>query len=97
MGIIVFVLLSPVLLPLIILAITVLFNADKWTGEKKEYHEVLEEYYDDYSNYEPRAAYGDRNYFTEDSASNYDSYYAQVADDAMMGERDAIDEIRGEF
>lgn len=97
MGIIVFVLLSPVLLPLIILAITVLFNADKWTGEKQEYQEVLEEYYDHYSNYEPRAAHGDRNYFTEDSASNYDNYYVQVADDAMMGDRDAIDEMRGEF
>ena len=42
MGIIVFILLSPVLLPLIILAVIVLFNADKWTGEKKEYHEYLD-------------------------------------------------------
>ena len=97
MGIIVFVLLSPVLLPLIILAVTVLFNADKWTGEKQEYHEYLEEYYDDYSNYEPRAAKDDRDYFAGDSASSYDNYYSQVADDAMMGDRDAIDEMRGEF
>ena len=97
MGFFVFILLSPVLLPLIILAFTVLFNADKWTGEKQEYQDALEEYYDDYSNYEPRAAKGDRDYFTDDPASNYDNYYAQVADDAMMGDRDAIDEMRGEF
>lgn len=54
MGIIVFALLTPVLLPLIILAVVMLFNTDKWTGEKKEYHDALEDYYSDYSNYGPR-------------------------------------------
>lgn len=77
MGIIVFFLLSPVLLPLIILGITVLFNADKWSGEKQEYQEYLEDNYDDYSNYE--------------------NYYLQVADNAMAGDRDAMDELHSEF
>lgn len=55
MGIIVFILFSPILLPLIILAVTVLFNADKWTGEKQEYQEALEEYYNDALSFEPDA------------------------------------------
>lgn len=28
---------------------------------------------------------------------DYNSYYAQVADDAMMGDCDAMDEMYGEF
>ena len=52
---------------------------------------------DDYSDSETRAARGERDYFTDDPADDYNSYYAQVADDAMMGDRDAIDEMRGEF
>ena len=44
--------------------------------------------------YETRAAMGERNYFTDDSARNYDSYYAQVADDAMMGDESAMEEMR---
>ena len=55
MGIIVFIIFLPVLLPLIILAAIVLFNADKWTGEKKEYHDALEEYYNDVLSFEPDA------------------------------------------
>lgn len=37
---------------------------------------------------------GERNYFTDDSARDYDSYYAQVADDAMMGDESAMEEMR---
>ena len=97
MGIVVFILLSPILLPLIILGGSILLNEDKWTGEKNEYNKALKEYYDDYSNCESRAGHGERNYFTDDPASNYDNYYAQVADDAIMGDSDAIEEMRGEF
>ena len=57
----------------------------------------FDEEYDDYSDSETRAARGERDYFTDDPADNYNSYYAQVADDAMMGDRDAMDEMRGEF
>ena len=35
--------------------------------------------------------------FSDDPSDDYNSYYAQVADDAMMGDRDAMDEMRGEF
>ena len=35
----------------------------------------------------------ERDYFSDD----YNSYYAQVADDAMMGDQDAMDEMYGEF
>ena len=55
-----------------------------------------EDFYD-YSDYETSAARGDRDYFSDDPARDYDSYYAQVADDTMMGDQDAIDEMRGEF
>lgn len=56
-------------------------------------------YYDEdaYEDYEIRAARGERDYFSEDTARDYDSYYAQVADAAEMGDQDAIEEMRGEF
>ncbi len=57
----------------------------------------FDEEYDDYFDSETRAARGERDYFTDDPADNYNSYYAQVADDAMMGDREAMDEMRGEF
>lgn len=52
---------------------------------------------DDYEDYETSAARGDRDCFSDDLARDYDSYYAQVADAADMGDQDAIDEMRGEF
>ncbi len=52
---------------------------------------------DAYEYFEIRAARGERDYFSEDSARDYDSYYAQVADAAEMGDQDAIEEMRGEF
>ena len=39
----------------------------------------------------------ERDYFSDDSSDDYNFYYAQVADDAMMGDRDAMDEMHGEF
>ncbi|SFI85546.1 hypothetical protein SAMN04487775_10759 [Treponema bryantii] len=53
--------------------------------------------YDDYYDSETRAARGERDYFSDDPSDDYNSYYAQVADDAMMGDRDAMDEMYGEF
>ena len=53
-----------------------------------------EDYYEDY---ETSAARGEREYFSDDPARDYNSYYAQVADAADMGDQDAIDEMRGEF
>ena len=47
--------------------------------------------------YEIRAARGDREYFSDDPAQDYNSYYAQVADAADMGDQVAIDEMYGEF
>lgn len=52
---------------------------------------------DEYEDYETRAAMGERDYFTDDPARDYDSYYAQIADDAMMGDEMAMEEMRGEF
>lgn len=56
-----------------------------------------DEYEDEYEEYETRAAMGERNYFTDDSVQDYNSYYAQVADDAMMGDESAMEEMRSEF
>lgn len=39
----------------------------------------------------------ERDYISDDPSDDYNSYYAQVADDAMMGDRDAMDEMYGEF
>ena len=52
---------------------------------------------DDFEDYETMAAMGKRDFFTDDPARNYDSYYAQIADDAMMGDESAMEEMRGEF
>ena len=52
---------------------------------------------DEYENFETGAAMGVRDYFTDDSVRDYNSYYAQVADDAMMGDESAMEELRGEF
>ena len=54
-------------------------------------------YDDDFEDYETRAAMGERDYFTDDLARDYDSYYAQVSDAADMGDQDAIDEMYEEF
>ena len=53
--------------------------------------------FDEYSDSETRAARGERDYFSDDPSDDYNSYYAQVADDAMMGDREAMDEMYGEF
>lgn len=45
----------------------------------------------------PSASRGEREYFSDDLARDYNSYYAQVADAADMGDQDAIDEMYGEF
>lgn len=66
-------------------------------GYVRDYDDDFDDDFDDYSDSETRAARGERDYFSDDPAKNYDSYYAQVADDAMMGVRDAMDEMRGEF
>ncbi len=60
-------------------------------GNVRDYDE------DDYEDYETSAARGDRDYFSDDLVRVYDSYYAQVADAADMGDQEAIDEMRGEF
>ena len=57
----------------------------------------VRDYDDDYEDYEIRAAKGDREYFSDDPAQDYNSYYAQVADAADMGDQEAIDEMYGEF
>ena len=51
---------------------------------------------DDYEDYETSAACGEREYFSDDPARDYDSYYSQVAEAADMGDQDAIDEMYGE-
>ena len=52
---------------------------------------------DDYEDYETNAARGEREYFSDDPASDYDSYYTQLAEVAEMGDEEAMDEICGEF
>ena len=66
-------------------------------GYVRDYDDDFDDDFDDYSDSEIRAARGERDYFTDDPSDDYNSYYAQVADDAMMGDRDAMDEMYGEF
>ena len=39
----------------------------------------------------------DRDYFFDESTEDYNSYYAQLVDNAMMGDQDAMDELGDEF
>lgn len=38
----------PVIIPLLILGYTILYNDDKWTGKKKDTQDYMEAYYDEY-------------------------------------------------
>ncbi len=48
MGIVFLVIFFPVILPLLIIGYTILFNDDKWTGKKKDTQAYRETYYDKY-------------------------------------------------
>ena len=58
-----------------------------YSGYVRDYDE------DDFEDYETMAAMCERDFFTDDPARNYDSYYAQIADDAMMGDCSAQGEL----
>ena len=80
---------------LLIIGVIVIISASSGKGSAGSYHGAYVRDYDE--DYETRAAMGERDYFTDDPARDYDSYYAQVADDAMMGDESAMEEMRGEF
>lgn len=99
-------------LPIILIFILAL-KGDEWFGPGKNFHkhgyypgyipgEKLNEEdgfhtQEDYADYETMAAMGERQNFSDDLARDYNSYYSQLEDDAMMGDEDAIRELRGEF
>lgn len=71
---------------------------ESFSGSPSHYGTYNHTYDDeDYSDYETAAARGERDYLSGDCSRDYDSYYAQIADDAMMGDESAIEEMRGEF
>ena len=87
---------------LILIVVVIAVAASSGSGKSRyvgSYHDENALDYDEeaYEDYETRAAMGERDYFTDDPARDYDSYYAQVADAADMGDQDAIDEMYGEF
>jgi len=51
----------------------------------------------DYLDYEVQSAKGTRDYFTDDPSYNYNSYYSQICDDAMMRDEMEMEEYEGEF
>ena len=63
-------------------------------GYSLEYIDEYDDDFDDYSYSEARVARGERDYFTDNPSDDYNSYYAQVADNAMMGDSGAMDEMR---
>lgn len=69
-----------VLLILIIGIVVIVSASNSGKGSAGGYHSGYIRNYDEdeYEDYETRAAMGERNYFTDDSARDYDSYYAQV-------------------
>lgn len=86
---------------IILIGVVIAIVASSSSGNKtySGYHGGYVRDYDEdgYEDYETSAACGEREYFSDDLARDYDSYYAQVADAADMGDQDAIDEMRGEF
>ncbi len=79
---------------LLIIGVIVIINSSCGSHSSGGYHGG---YVRDYDDYEIKAARGDREYFSDDLTKDYNSYYAQVADAADMGDQDAIDEMYGEF
>ena len=65
--------------------------------DEDNYEDFVEDECDDYADYETNAARGDRDYFSDDPVQDYNSYYAQIADDAKMGDECSIEEMLGEF
>lgn len=88
-----------VLLILIIGIVVIVSASNSCKGSSGSYRGGYVRDYDEdeYEDYETRAAMGERDYFTDDPVRDYDSYYSQVADDAMMGDESAMEEMRGEF
>ena len=86
---------------IVIISMVVLgLNGDRWFGHGGAYYHGGHEDYDDcedFSDFEIKTAMGDRDYFTDDPARNYDTYYAQLTDAALMGDEMAMEELRGEF
>ena len=89
------------LIILIVVVIAVAASSGSGSGNSNgagSYHGgYVQDYDDDFEDYETRAAIGKRDYFTDDLARDYDSYYVQVSDAADMGDLDAIDEMYGEL
>ena len=86
-----------IILGIVIAAIISGSNNGKDSARHGAYYAGNRDYDDDYEDFEIKASKGERDYFTDDPSDDYNSYYAQVADDAMMGDQDAMDEMRGEF
>lgn len=88
-----------VLLILIIGIVVIVSASNSGKGSSGSYRGGYVRDYDEdeYEDYETRAAMGARDYFTDDPARDYDSYYSQVAEDAMMGDESEMEEMRGEF
>ena len=86
-----------VLLLLIIGVIVIISTSSSGHSSGGNHGGYVRDYDDDYEDYEIRDAKGDREYFSDDPAQDYNSYQAQVADAADMGDQEAIDEMYGEF
>lgn len=83
---------------LLIIGVIVIISSSSGNHSSGSYHGgYVRDYDDDYEDYEIRATRGDREYFSDDPAQDYNSYYAQVGDAADMGDQDAMDEMYGEF
>lgn len=83
---------------LLIIGVIVIISSSCGSHSSGGYHRgYVRDYDDDYEDCEIKAARGDREYFSDDLTQDYNSYYAQVADSAHMGDQDAIDEMYGEF
>lgn len=85
------------ILIVIIVAVAVSGSSGKGSYVGSYQNGPVRNYDDDFENYETCAVRGERDFFTNDSARDYDSYYAQVADEADMGDQDAIEEMNSEF
>ena len=83
---------------LLIIGVIVIISSSSGSHSSVGYHGgYVRDYDDDYEDCEIKAARGDREYFSDNLTQDYNSYYAQVADTADMGDQDAIDEMYGEF
>ena len=81
---------------IVLIGVVIVASSSSESKNYSGYHSGYIRDYDVHEDHETSAVRGEREYFSDDPASDYGSYYTQLAEVAEMGDENAMDEIRGE-